>query len=1161
MLPEQLHQAVFPRYSKSQIRVPTDFQMQLAREHLKAFDLYGKTQSPLPDVDIEIPPLAGRNIKEHFRILGREQAEPILSMASSFAAGTIPPMPDEWKLAEGWHRYDSDGQCVPVKHPGEDALVFDTEVMYNVSPHPLIAVAASSKHWYAWISPGLLNQEGKWQPRALVSLGDTGKPRVVVGHHVAYDRARIADEYEFQSSQLAFIDTMSLHSAVGGLSSQQRGAWRAIVKQREEDEQRLLEKIAAGDSDAELEREWRPKDWCDVSSMNSLYWVAKLYLRRTLDKSTRNVFDGKDLTIFKDPTTLQEALDYCAEDVRTTYELFQAVLPFFLEKCPHPASFAGMLHMGKGYLPVTSDWPRFYDRAEAEYQRISEGIETFLRQRADDVLFEVDRERALQDPWLSKMDWTSKGTDEEYNEAVEAWKRDPNGLPHKHLPVWYRKFWNSKEKRLRITSSMRNAPYLLKLQWNGHPVYHTSFYGWMYYIPLTSIPADYRPERLAFSRAPTDPNYDPIASNDTTHAYFRIPHPNGDGKNCGNILSRSFMAAFEDGILTSAYPEATEVLSKSAQSTYWRGNKERISNQFVVSDTEVVKGPKAADGGDLGIILPQSVVMGTITRRASEPTWMTASNAKKTRIGSELKTQIQAPAGYKFVGADVDSEELWIASLLGDAQFRMQGGSAVGFMTLQGEKKRGTDLHSVTASVVGVERDQAKVFNYSRIYGAGLKHAVQLLVQFNPGLDWDVANRKAAELYKRTKGSSVQGLKPQEAREMGVKMVKGGPRVFEKIWFGGSESLMFNKLEEVALSEDPRTPVLHCGIPNSLLPKYCDKQYMTSRINWVVQSSGVDYLHLLLVSVNYLFRRLRIDGRFVLSIHDEVRFVVREDQKYLGALALQVANLWVRAMFVGSVGIEGLPYNVAFFSSIDIDHCLRKEPNQDCITPSNHNAIPPGEAVDIYQLASKLSESKSTGERGSLFGPELQTVQCIAATVKEGKSDDGTLVAMEEKGAERWGRIDVEYLRAQMARTEGEVRRIREEVAMAMGRGVGGGGGFGQGSRVVDGRLGGRGSDGGQGMSLKGRANGGKIPNRGPSTSTGGSGQQADGMNAPLLSNDSRIGDSASRIPSTRTFTQPMSTKKAMMGMPPAPPGMYFPSHSMLERKSYTYLRSAQSPN
>lgn len=35
---------------------------------------------------------------------------------------------------------------------------------------------------------------------------------------------------------------------------------------------------------------------------------------------------------------------------------------------------------------------------------------------------------------------------------------------------------------------------------------------------------------------------------------------------------------------------------------------------------------------------------------------MTASNAHKERIGSELRSMVQSPPGFSFVGADVDSQ-------------------------------------------------------------------------------------------------------------------------------------------------------------------------------------------------------------------------------------------------------------------------------------------------------------------------------------------------------------------------------------------------------------------------------------------------------------------------------------------------------------------------
>ncbi|PAK71744.1 hypothetical protein B8W95_13190, partial [Staphylococcus pasteuri] len=89
---------------------------------------------------------------------------------------------------------------------------------------------------------------------------------------------------------------------------------------------------------------------------------------------------------------------------------------------------------------------------------------------------------------------------------------------------------------------------------------------------------------------------------------------------------------------------------------------------------------------------------------------------------------------------------------------------------------------------LGISRDAAKVFNYSRIYGAGVKHAVQLLLKSNPGLSKDEATDLAKSLYQATKG------------------LKDRSNTFRRqFWYGGTESFVFNKLEEIAQSEQPRT--------------------------------------------------------------------------------------------------------------------------------------------------------------------------------------------------------------------------------------------------------------------------------------------------------------------------------------------------------------------
>lgn len=191
--------------------------------------------------------------------------------------------------------------------------------------------------------------------------------------------------------------------------------------------------------------------------------------------------------------------------------------------------------------------------------------------------------------------------------------------------------------------------------------------------------------------------------------------------------------------------------------------------------------------------------MGTVTRRSTDATWVTAANARANDIGSEVKSRITAPNGYCFVGADVDSQELWISSLMGDKQFMMHGATAFGFMTLQGSKCNGTDLHTVSGKLANISRDQAKVFNYSRIYGAGQKYQQSLLMQNNPEMSLKDASKSVAELYKRTKGTRMEPFSKEST-----------------LWIGGSESFMFNELEKIANEEESRTPVLNCMIPDSL---------------------------------------------------------------------------------------------------------------------------------------------------------------------------------------------------------------------------------------------------------------------------------------------------------------------------------------------------------
>ncbi|KAL1425905.1 hypothetical protein MTO96_018741 [Rhipicephalus appendiculatus] len=429
----------------------------------------------------------------------------------------------------------------------------------------------------------------------------------------------------------------------------------------------------------------------------------------------------------------------------------------------------------------------------------------------------------------------------------------------------------------------------------------------------------------------------------------------GPHKRVGNPLAKDFLPKVSDGTLQSSdNPEANQVLSLSKMISYWKNARDRIMGQMVVwFDRDELPGTVEADEHtDNGVILPRIIPAGTVTRRGVETTWLTASNAYKDRVGSELKCMIQAPKGYHIVGADVDSQELWIAAIFADAYFAgMHGCTAFGWMTLQGNKAAGTDMHSRIAQSVGISRDQAKVINYARIYGAGLPFAQRLFMQFNHRLTLQEAASKAKMMYAQTKGVRVHG-----GENGGEKVRVQGAR---KVWSGGSESHMFNKLEEIANSKVPRTPVLGCCISRALEPAAVNANFFNSRINWVVQSSAVDYLHLMLVTMRWLMEDFAIRGRFAVSIHDEVRFLVASEDKYRAALALQVTNLLTRSFFAWRLGMRDLPQSVAFFSSVEVDTVLRKEVDMDCVTPSNPQGlkegygIPPGEALDIYAVLEK----------------------------------------------------------------------------------------------------------------------------------------------------------------------------------------------------------------
>lgn len=606
---------------------------------------------------------------------------------------------------------------------------------------------------------------------------------------------------------------------------------------------------------------------------------------------------------------------------------------------------------------------------------------------------------------FQQLDWSANVTTSSTN-SIDVLV-PPEGLTYP-APVWPQWYWDLAKPRpdappgtIDVTVRNRMTPLLLRLGWLGNPLVYSREHGWCYRVepvpPIEEVPGSEVTQRspcLSFQR-PEDQRWQTQSTEG--YQFFKLPHAHGQEANVGSPMSKNFLKYAQDGTL-KAMPEPKGAVSTSvgevlgvpddstdqtrnaldmnAQCSYWISARDRVLNQMVV--WEKAKGelglgkPGRVEEEKWGLILPQVITMGTVTRRAVEVTWLTASNAKKNRIGSELKAMVRAPPGYAIVGADVDSEELWISSVMGDAQFGMHGATAIGWMTLEGTKKAGTDLHSKTASILGISRDTAKVFNYSRIYGAGMRHAILLLMQANSGMSTAEAQKLAQKLYATTKGKNMYS-----------------PQHFgRRFWYGGTESFLFNKLEAIAHSETPMTPALGCGVTSALSKKHLSEEfgsdYLTSRINWVVQSSGVDYLHLLITAMDHLLEKYSIQARYMISVHDEVRYLVKEEDKYRAALALQIANLWTRSLFAFKLGLDDLPASVGFFSAVDVDFVLRKEVDMDCVTPSQPTPLPHGESLDMKGVLDKTNN-------GSLWS-DGRPMEKWRTRTKDPEVEDGYLV-------------------------------------------------------------------------------------------------------------------------------------------------------------------------
>lgn len=520
MLSKSIYKQIFKHESPKP--APTKVEQSL-KDLQKHGMIKGKDFDYMPDINFNIPTLRGNDVIEHFHIIGEQQAKPYRDLVLKLLK-YIPPKPSKWIMQPGWTRYTADSEPEIVPYPLEDAFVFDVEVCVKSGKAPTLATAVSNSAWYGWVSASVLDGTSKpvtnhqYHQDALIPLeskpNERGfnlnlkflQPKIVIGHNVSYDRARIKEQYWLEPTAVRFLDTMSLHICIAGLTSYQRTVLKSSEESVEEDE-----------------------TWKTVSSLNNLSDVHKLYCGTEIEKDTRNIFlEGSLADVKKE---FQNVMDYCARDVQATYGILQNMFPIFLERFPHPVTFAGMLELSTAYLPVNSNWERYIDDSEQAYEDLDiEGRFTLAR-RADQACQLLHNNQYEENIWMWDQDWAVKdikmkknlpktkrsnketkcvSSEKEKDEIKEEEEEEIDYLEQKFkyleetskllpavktllpgYPNWYRKLCTKPDSSPDwvpgphlISTSMQITPKLLNLTWEGYPLHFIRGKGWGLLVPF-----------------------------------------------------------------------------------------------------------------------------------------------------------------------------------------------------------------------------------------------------------------------------------------------------------------------------------------------------------------------------------------------------------------------------------------------------------------------------------------------------------------------------------------------------------------------------------------------------------------------------------------------------------------------------------------------------
>lgn len=829
-------------------------------------------------------------------VMLRKRLATFLSSAHTYETPHLEAAPS----CGGWHSVSKAG-VTPVKKPATGPVyAVDIETgIYQGMWVPICACVLTQEGWFLWVNPGCYNiEETEWlvplTPDTDVSLG--------VAHNAGYERGFMSPQYSWTEPRGYWFCTMSLLTALRGMSNQQLVTYSVMKKSgasylpqwvRMASKASLasgLEVVLGQTLEKTLRDEWLSNGmgFTLASPLNTqgqwLHWPRGQELAAMVESPKEVSDDEGSLSgnfFFDDAghetpgymtvacpnrwEFLTEVINYCFKDVTACVELAVALWPEFT-KAPthHIVSFAGMLLMSRERVPLSQEWANFFRAAESEYQDRLAKIREWLVGLAGQVV--VDPENS-KDFWYGQLDWTPR-------------------LVSDPTPKWYSAFMSNP------TIKRTEVALLLRCTWNGKP--------------------------LTLKKEGAKRSW--VYLNDNLGTEF-VPHPEDPEKPASNLISKDMFPVKEPNELSGELlgcaewlPGLEEVIELAKSLVNWTSLRKRVASLQTYAVENCL------------INVPNDAAWGTWTKRKVGRFWPVCSNPKKTKVGSGAKSLICAPviAGtqWKLVGADFDSQELRLASLIGDAVYGYVGSTPLSVSVIAGEKKAGTDTHSLVAKQAGCSRDTAKTLVYAILYGAG-KTSVERTLAMATKLPPEETKRICQAIFASLKGGAGTT---------------------------GLGKLSFQQLDYLSSVPRPVTPVLKDPLS---LAGSLTQEFKPSKVNWLIQASGRNMLDLLVVFMDYLLDRLNVQALPVVSIHDQMYYMCPESEEVKVAYLLGVAHTYAWALAFEQMGLDTLPTAYLCPESIDVDYRVRKSVTADCVTPDQPNPMAPyGRSYSSTELSS-----------------------------------------------------------------------------------------------------------------------------------------------------------------------------------------------------------------